>query len=104
MVMILYGAFISQVVDKYAAGAFVIGWILFGSYIIGNMFIGILVNNFTQIRKDLMEEVGSRQVWPPVMALSCVLFWQTRIMHQVITTIHVYVNIQHNLDYSHHDS
>lgn len=45
--------------DEYAAGSFVLGWIIFGSYIIGNMFIGILVNNFIQIRKDLMEEVSA---------------------------------------------
>ncbi|KAL6482626.1 hypothetical protein MHYP_G00074980 [Metynnis hypsauchen] len=43
--------------NKVACGAFVISWIIIGSFIIRNLFVGFMVSNFRTIRSDFEKEV-----------------------------------------------
>nr|XP_006817526.1 PREDICTED: cation channel sperm-associated protein 2-like [Saccoglossus kowalevskii] len=49
-----------KVVDLKAT-FYVITWICIGSFIFGNIFAGIMVNNFQNIRTDLFDEVREKQ-------------------------------------------
>ncbi|KAL7864805.1 hypothetical protein AOLI_G00162250 [Acnodon oligacanthus] len=43
--------------NKVACGAFVISWIIIGSFILRNLFVGFMVSNFQTIRNDFAKEV-----------------------------------------------
>ncbi|KAL7864084.1 hypothetical protein AOLI_G00155040 [Acnodon oligacanthus] len=45
--------------NKVACGAFVISWIIIGSFILRNLFVGFMVSNFQTIRSDFVKEVQS---------------------------------------------
>ncbi|KAL6482782.1 hypothetical protein MHYP_G00076540 [Metynnis hypsauchen] len=45
--------------NKVACGAFVISWIIVGSFIFRNLFVGFMVSNFKTIRSDFVKEVQS---------------------------------------------
>ncbi|XP_064653307.1 cation channel sperm-associated protein 2-like [Lineus longissimus] len=46
-----------QVVDPFGSIFYIIFWVLMGSFVFRNIFVGIMVNNFQSIRADLFHEV-----------------------------------------------
>ena len=48
---------VTVVMGPGVAALYVIFWIIIGSFIFRNIFVGIMVNNFQSIRNDLFEEV-----------------------------------------------
>ncbi|KAI0224143.1 Cation channel sperm-associated protein 2 [Lamellibrachia satsuma] len=49
---------VTKVHNYWFAALYMTFWILLGSFIFRNLFVGIMVNNFQSIRNDLFEEVA----------------------------------------------
>ncbi|XP_071964703.1 cation channel sperm-associated protein 2-like isoform X2 [Antedon mediterranea] len=50
-----------KVSDKFFTTFYIILWICIGSFIFRNIFVGIMVNNFQNIRNDLFDEVREHE-------------------------------------------
>nr|XP_046211847.1 cation channel sperm-associated protein 2-like [Oncorhynchus gorbuscha] len=48
--------------DKAICGLYIILWLLIGSFVFRNIFVGIMVNNFQAIRSDLSKEVQQIEI------------------------------------------
>ncbi|MGH0171794.1 UNVERIFIED_CONTAM: hypothetical protein FKN15_061998 [Acipenser sinensis] len=48
--------------DQAICGLYIILWLLIGSFIFRNIFVGIMVNNFQMIRNDLSKEVKQIEI------------------------------------------
>ncbi|XP_070296196.1 cation channel sperm-associated protein 2 [Salvelinus sp. IW2-2015] len=48
--------------DKGICGLYIILWLLIGSFVFRNIFVGIMVNNFQAIRSDLSKEVQQIEI------------------------------------------
>ncbi|XP_015198998.1 cation channel sperm-associated protein 2 isoform X3 [Lepisosteus oculatus] len=48
--------------DQATSGLYIILWLLIGSFIFRNIFVGIMVNNFQVIRNDLSREVQQIEI------------------------------------------
>ncbi|XP_041692569.1 cation channel sperm-associated protein 2 [Coregonus clupeaformis] len=48
--------------DEATCGLYIILWLLIGSFVFRNIFVGIMVNNFQAIRSDLSKEVQQIEI------------------------------------------
>ncbi|KAM6972947.1 cation channel sperm-associated protein 2-like [Aplochiton taeniatus] len=48
--------------DQAISGLYIILWLLIGSFVFRNIFVGIMVNNFQAIRSDLSKEVQQMEI------------------------------------------